>query len=128
MVPRFSCTWRRRQLAMTFAALLAVALPAHAQVVGQIQGTVTDAQGGYRFADVDAPQAYVVEVRSPTTGALGSATLVLAASEAAVLDITVGPPVQTSTANPAPSSPAPPSPSPSPSPTPPEGPITGGGP
>jgi protocatechuate 3,4-dioxygenase beta subunit len=33
------------QLAMTFAALLAVALPAHAQVVGQIQGTVTDAQG-----------------------------------------------------------------------------------
>jgi len=92
------------------------------------QSTVTDAQGGYRFADVDAPQAYVVEVRSPTTGALGSATLVLAASEAAVLDITVGPPVQTSTANPAPSSPAPPSPSPSPSPTPPEGPITGGGP
>ena len=57
-------------------------------------------QGGYRFADVDAPQAYVVEVRSPTTGALGSATLVLAASEAAVLDITVGPQVPTSTASP----------------------------
>ena len=46
MVPRFSCTWRGcHQLAITLAALLALALPAHAQVVGQIQGTVTDAQG-----------------------------------------------------------------------------------
>jgi hypothetical protein len=71
------------------------------------QSTITDPQGGYRFADVDAPQAYVVEVRSPTTGALGSATLVLAASEAAVLDITVGPQVATSTASPSTSSPAP---------------------
>jgi hypothetical protein len=71
------------------------------------QSTVTDPQGGYRFADVDAPQAYVVEVRSPTTGALGSATLVLAASEAAVLDITVGPQVPTSTAGPSTSAPAP---------------------
>jgi hypothetical protein len=75
------------------------------------QSTVTDPQGGYRFADVDAPQAYVVEVRSPTTGALGSATLVLAASEAAVLDITVGPQVQTSTA-------APPTPAPTSTPAP----------
>jgi hypothetical protein len=54
------------------------------------QETTTDAQGRYSFADVDAPQAYVVEVRSTTLGPLGSSTLVLAASEAAVLDITVG--------------------------------------
>ena len=52
--------------------------------------TTTDATGAYSFPDVDAPQAYVVEVRSTTAGALGSATLVLAASQAAVLDLTVG--------------------------------------
>ena len=46
--------------------------------------------GRYSFADVDAPQAYVLEVRSTTLGAIGSATLVLAASQAAVLNITVG--------------------------------------
>ena len=45
MVPRFSCVWRGCQLAIMVAALLTFALPAHAQVVGQIQGTVTDAQG-----------------------------------------------------------------------------------
>jgi hypothetical protein len=106
-----------------------------------IAGTVTDRSGAalggvevilfrasrYRFADVDAPQAYVVEVRSPTTGALGSATLVLAASEAAVLDITVGPQVQTSTASPSTSPPAPPPPNETPPPadTPPaEPPVT----
>ena len=58
------------------------------------QTTTTDAQGRYSFADVDAPQAYVVEVRSNTLGPLGSSTLVLGASEAAVLDITVGPAAQ----------------------------------
>ncbi|SDO43243.1 Carboxypeptidase regulatory-like domain-containing protein [Nakamurella panacisegetis] len=52
--------------------------------------TTTDSTGAYSFVDVDAPQAYVVEVRSSTAGSLGSATLVLAASQAAVLDLTVG--------------------------------------
>jgi hypothetical protein len=37
MVRRLSCMW---------AVLTVLAWPAHAQVVGQIQGTVTDAQGG----------------------------------------------------------------------------------
>jgi len=48
-------------------------------------------------------------VRSATAGALGSATLVLAASQQAILDITVGPPPSTvtTTAVPAPN-PAPP--------------------
>ena len=52
--------------------------------------TTTDASGRYSFPDVDAPQAYVIEVRSSTQGALGSSTLVLAASQAAQIDITVG--------------------------------------
>src|SRR5512144_116311 len=39
MLRRFSC-------ALAVAILVGFALPAHAQVVGQIQGTVTDAQGG----------------------------------------------------------------------------------
>jgi 5-hydroxyisourate hydrolase-like protein (transthyretin family) len=52
--------------------------------------TTTDSTGAYSFPDVDAPQAYVVEVRSSTAGALGSATLVLAASQSAVLDLLVG--------------------------------------
>ena len=45
MCPRLSWKWRACGLAITIAALIAFALPAHAQVVGQIQGTVTDAQG-----------------------------------------------------------------------------------
>jgi len=73
------------------------------------QSTTTDAKGDYRFDEVDAPQAYVVEVRSATAGALGSATLVLAASQQATLDITVGPPPSTATTTPAPAPvPAPP--------------------
>ena len=54
------------------------------------QSATTDATGRYTFADVDAPQAYVLEVRSPAQGAIGSATIVLAASQAADLNITVG--------------------------------------
>ena len=46
--------------------------------------------GRYSFPDVDAPQAYVLEVRSSTQGTLASATLVLAASQAAQIDMTVG--------------------------------------
>src|SRR6266545_1631803 len=40
-------TWRTCRFAMAVAALIGITfvLPAHAQVVGQIQGTVTDAQG-----------------------------------------------------------------------------------
>jgi len=77
----------------------ASAYPAESQ-----QSTTTDARGGYRFDEVDAPQAYVVEVRSTTAGALGSATLVLAASEQALLDITVGPAPSTVTTAPVPAS------------------------
>jgi hypothetical protein len=54
------------------------------------RSTTTDLTGAYSFPDVDAPQAYVVEVRSPTSGALGSATLVLAASQSATLDLLIG--------------------------------------
>ncbi len=54
------------------------------------QRATTDASGRYTFAEVDAPQAYVLEVRSSTQGAVGSATIVLAASQAADLPITVG--------------------------------------
>ena len=52
--------------------------------------TTTDAAGSYAFADVDAPQAYVVEVSSASSGALGSGTLVLQPSQAAVLNLVVG--------------------------------------
>ena len=47
MFARVSCTWRTCRLAMAVAALIGITfvLPAHAQVVGQIQGTVTDTQG-----------------------------------------------------------------------------------
>ncbi len=41
---RRRCSLRR--VALALAVLTALAWPAHAQVVGQIQGTVTDAQGG----------------------------------------------------------------------------------
>ena len=54
------------------------------------QRATTDATGRYTFAEVDAPQAYVLEVRSASQGAIGSATIVLAASQAADLTITVG--------------------------------------
>ena len=45
MFPRLSRTWRLCRLALALATLAGLAVPAHAQVVGQIQGTVTDAQG-----------------------------------------------------------------------------------
>lgn len=67
------------------------------------QRTTTDATGRYTFADVDAPQAYVLEVRSSTQGAIGSATIVLAASQAAELNIDVG---SQPAVNPAPVDPA----------------------
>lgn len=53
------------------------------------RSTVVDSQGRYSFSDVDAPQAYVVEVRSPSAGPLGSSTLVLGASQARALDLTI---------------------------------------
>src|SRR5215475_2304584 len=46
MVRRLSCMWRTWRVAFVLAVLTALAWSAHAQVVGQIQGTVTDAQGG----------------------------------------------------------------------------------
>ncbi len=52
--------------------------------------TSTDVGGHYSFPQVDAPQAYVVEVRSTLTGPLGSQTVVLGASQAGILNITVG--------------------------------------
>src|SRR6185436_12954308 len=45
MFPRLSRTWRHCWLALALATLVGLAVPAHAQVVGLIQGTVTDAQG-----------------------------------------------------------------------------------
>ena len=45
MFPRRACSWRNCRLAVALAALIGFALPAHAQVVGLISGTVTDAQG-----------------------------------------------------------------------------------
>ena len=93
----------------TLGGLQVLLFKASAYPTESQQSTTTDAKGGYRFDEVDAPQAYVVEVRSATAGALGSATLVLAASQQAILDITVGPPPSTvtTTAVPAPN-PAPP--------------------
>ena len=43
MLPRLSGSWRNCRLALVVAMLIGLALPAHAQVVGLIQGTVTDA-------------------------------------------------------------------------------------
>ncbi len=60
--------------------------------------TTTAADGSYSFPDVDAPQAYVVEVRSPTAGSLGSASVVIQPSKATVLNLTIG--TIPSTANP----------------------------
>ena len=46
MVRRLSYLWCIGRVAFVLAVLTALAWPANAQVVGQIQGTVTDAQGG----------------------------------------------------------------------------------
>ena len=54
------------------------------------QQTTTDADGRYAFGDLDAPQAYVVEISTPTTGALASKTLALNASENGVADLSFG--------------------------------------
>jgi hypothetical protein len=70
------------------------------------QRATTDASGRYTFADVDAPQAYVLEVRSSSQGAIGSATIVLAASQAADLPITVGAEPAVSAAPTSPAAPA----------------------
>ena len=70
---------------------LQVLLYQSAQYPAQVyQTTTTDANGHYSFGNVDAPQAYVVEVRSTTAGALGSTTVVLEASKEITLDLTVG--------------------------------------
>jgi 5-hydroxyisourate hydrolase-like protein (transthyretin family) len=52
--------------------------------------TTTGPDGRYSFTGVDAPQAYVVEARSSTEGPLASGTIVLAASQAGVLNLAVG--------------------------------------
>ena len=70
------------------------------------QRATTDASGRYTFADVDAPQAYVLEVRSSSQGAIGSATIVLAASQAADLPITIGAEPAVSAAPTSPAAPA----------------------
>jgi 5-hydroxyisourate hydrolase-like protein (transthyretin family) len=54
------------------------------------RSTTTGPDGSYSFPGVDAPQAYVVEARNTTTGPLGSGTIVLAASQAGVLNLEVG--------------------------------------
>jgi hypothetical protein len=54
------------------------------------RSTTTGPDGSYSFSGVDAPQAYVVEARNTTTGPLGSGTIVLAASQAGVLNLEVG--------------------------------------
>ena len=63
--------------------------------------TTTGPDGDYSFAGVDAPQAYVVEARSNSAGPLASGTIVLAASQAGVLNLTVGTAVTPSTSTPA---------------------------
>lgn len=52
--------------------------------------TTTGPDGSYSFPDVDAPQAYVAEVRSPTAGSLGSASVVVAPSIATTLNLYIG--------------------------------------
>ncbi len=54
------------------------------------QTTTTDLNGFYSFADLDAPQAYVVEVSTPATGALVSSTFSLGASEAGLVNLVFG--------------------------------------
>ncbi|WP_447155949.1 carboxypeptidase-like regulatory domain-containing protein, partial [Nakamurella sp. GG22] len=97
LIPPASITGKvTDQLGREVAGLEVVLFKASEYPAQPAQQTTTDAVGGYSFADVDAPQAYVVEVRSRTQGALGSATLVLNASQAAVLNISVGAPAASS--------------------------------
>ncbi len=67
------------------------------------RSTTTDATGAYSFPDIDAPQAYVVQVQNTTSGPVGSATLVAAASQAAVLNLFIGQVTTTPTSSGAPS-------------------------
>lgn len=91
LIPPASITGKVTDQSGNLMPSLEVALYRASEYPAQsVQTTKTDATGTYTFADVDAPQAYVLEVRSSTLGALGSATLVLDASQAAVLNITVG--------------------------------------
>jgi hypothetical protein len=97
LIPPASITGKVTDQAGSEVAGLEVVLFKSADYPAQpAQQTTTNAVGSYSFADVDAPQAYVVEVRSRTEGALGSATLVLNASQAAVLNISVGTPAVSS--------------------------------
>lgn len=56
-----------------------------AKVYAQV---TADASGAYAFEGVDAPQAYVVEVRG-ATGPLVAQTIVLEASQSATLNLVV---------------------------------------
>jgi 5-hydroxyisourate hydrolase-like protein (transthyretin family) len=46
----------------------------------------TDATGHYSFTNVDAPQAYVLSVRSPSSGPLATGTIALQPSQSGTLD------------------------------------------
>jgi 5-hydroxyisourate hydrolase-like protein (transthyretin family) len=61
--------------------------------------TTTDAHGAYAFSSVDAPQAYILSVRSPTLGALATGTIALQPSQSGTLDFPLksGTPGATST-------------------------------
>jgi hypothetical protein len=53
------------------------------------QTTTAGKDGTYEFENVDAPQTYVIEVRSATAGALASGTLTLEPSTTGTLDLRI---------------------------------------
>ena len=60
---------------------------------GAVRTTTTDAEGFFDFLDVDAPDNYIIEVRSAAGGTVlgASRPFTLAASEDATIDIEVAP-------------------------------------
>ncbi len=91
MIPPASISGQITDLSGASVAGLQILLYQSAQYPAQVyKTTTTNNSGVYSFPDVDAPQAYVVEVRSTVSGPLGSQTLVLQASQAELLNITVG--------------------------------------
>ena len=57
--------------------------------------TTTDQLGHYRFDDLDAPEAYVVEVSTASGGPLTAKTITVSGSEAATADLGFGTPPTT---------------------------------
>ncbi len=91
MIPPASITGTVTLLGSGTPLGLQVLLYQSAQYPAQVYlTTTTDANGQYSFANVDAPQAYVIEVRSATAGALGSTTVVLEASKEITINLAVG--------------------------------------